>query len=604
MKKIFYFLMCSILLTGCVKHEMPEYQSTTKDQVTENARRIFGVDFDKNHDWSTTSQGEVKITSIPSNIDKVQLSVLVEETDTTTSLFILNEAATNGNSSISLKYDAPSDNLGLFVSFISATSFKVVQVNGNTVDFSEKAATRNTYTDYSIPSIKPVISEENVTESFASQRGWITGQVLYEPENIKTLTMAAQDYSDTYKAVFRGIILSYFKNGRQYNNLPLIKESGIYNDNAYPFTTGKEPIVVSPVYKSDKADKYGNEIWNSDLYYYYYKESDAAGKDIVQFLDALPKYKAIVFKDHFGETEDDVISKKKAYCLIYWGDGIPTPGVTKGSFLFPEGYKIGFMVRAKTKFAEGNPPKPRKQGELYADGRLNYKINSWENFKSSKLASDAPRAGWITVGDRMLLCFESGTDSDFNDIILEVEGGVKPIINIPEFENNYYTFCFEDTELGDYDLNDVVIKASRINETTVEYSVVACGAKDELKIMNINGDKINSNTEVHSLFGLDGGYINTNEHNAEPVTERISVPKTFSFLDENTQPYIYDITTGVTIKLSKAGEDPHGIMIPYDFKYPIEKMCVKDAYPEFNSWGVNKVTSTYWYKNPIEGLIF
>ena len=592
-----------LLMTGCLKHEMPEYDNK-QQQIESNMLAVFGTKFDTNHDWCVTSSGNIKITGIPSEIDKVQLMVFIEENDTTTSMLVLNEADVNGQSMMSLAYDVPSDNLGMYVSFISGASFKLVPVRSETVDFNDKAMTRNTAVDYNIPTTTPII-DRDVTESYASQRGWLPGQVLYQPYDMSTYTMVAQDYSDEYKAIFRAVIFSYFKNGRQYNNLPLIKESGIYNDNAYPFTTGKEPIVVSPVYKSDKADKYGNEIWNSDLYYYYYKETDAAGKDMVQFLDALPKYKAIVFKNHFGEFEDDVISKRNAYCLIYWGDGTPTPGVTTGSFIFPEGYKIGFMVRAKTEFAEGNPPKPRKQGELYADGRLNYKINSWENFKSSKLASDAPRAGWITVNDRMLLCFESGTDSDFNDIIFEVEGGVKPIINIPEFEVNSYTFCFEDTELGDYDMNDVVIKAKRVNETTVEYQVVACGAHDGLIIKNINGNVINSNSEVHSMFGVTTEeFVNTESHNANPVVETITVDKSFSFLDESTQPYIYDMTTETTVKLSKKGEDPHGIMIPYDFKYPKEKVCIRFAYDEFNNWGENRITSTYWYKHPVEGLVF
>lgn len=590
-------------MTGCLKHEMPEYDNK-QQQIESNMLAVFGTKFDTNHDWCVTSSGNIKITGIPSEIDKVQLMVFIEETDTTTSMLVLNEADVNGQSTVSLAYDAPSDNLGVYVSFISGASFKLVPVRSETVDFNDKAMTRNTAVDYSIPRITPILYSD-VTESYASQRGWLPGQVLYEPYDMYTHTMTAQDYSDEYKAIFRAIIFSYFKNGRQYNNLPLIKESDIYNDNAYPFTTGKEPIVVSPVYKSDKAKQYGNEIWNSDFYYYYYKESDMAGKDPVTFLNSLPKYKLISFKDHFGETEDDVISKRNAYPIVYWGDGTPEPGVTKGSFIFPEGYKIGFMVRAKTEFAEGNPPKPRKQGELYADGRLNYKINFWENFKSSKLSSDAPRAGWITVNDRMLLCFESGTDSDFNDIILEVEGGVKPIINIPEFEVNSYTFCFEDTELGDYDMNDVVIKAKRINDTTVEYQIVACGAFDQLKIMNINGNTINSNVEVHSMFGVgEGTYVNTESHNADPVVERIAVNKSFSFLDETTQPYIYDMTTETTIKLSKKGEDPHGIMIPYDFKYPREKICIRFAYDEFNNWGENRITSTYWYKHPVEGLVF
>ena len=78
----------------------------------------------------------------------------------------------------------------------------------------------------------------------------------------------------------------------------------------------------------------------------------------------------------------------------------------------------------------------------------------------------------------------------------------------------------------------------------------------------------------------------------------------FSFLDETTQPYVYDVTSGKTIRLSKKGEDPHGIMIPYDFKYPKEKVCVKDAYSRFNNWGENRVTATDWYKYPNIDLVF
>ena len=76
------------------------------------------------------------------------------------------------------------------------------------------------------------------------------------------------------------------------------------------------------------------------------------------------------------------------------------------------------------------------------------------------------------------------------------------------------------------------------------------------------------------------------------------VNKTFSFLDEATQPYIYDMNTGQTVKLSKKGENPYGIMIPYDFKYPLEKISINKAYPLFNNWGENAILSTFWYWSP------
>lgn len=84
----------------------------------------------------------------------------------------------------------------------------------------------------------------------------------------------------------------------------------------------------------------------------------------------------------------------------------------------------------------------------------------------------------------------------------------------------------------------------------------------------------------------------------------MNVSKSFSFLDENTQPYIYDITTGLTVKLARVGEDPHGIMVPYEFKWPLEKVCIKNAYQLFNNWGSNPVTSTDWYKFPTEDLVY
>jgi LruC domain-containing protein len=75
-------------------------------------------------------------------------------------------------------------------------------------------------------------------------------------------------------------------------------------------------------------------------------------------------------------------------------------------------------------------------------------------------------------------------------------------------------------------------------------------------------------------------------------------------LNPNTQPYLYDETTNKNVYLSKVGEDPHGIMIPYDFKYPLERVCIKNAYEKFNEWGVNRISSTNWYKYFKDNLVY
>ena len=629
MKKSFLFAATSLLvLANCSKSpdfaDAPQKQSATQEEINANVQSVFGITFDPNHDWCTTASGQVTISGIPAGTTKVQLYALIatevkddENQDAAvTSLLKLNEDAAISGSQVTLVYDAPSLNNGIYAAIECDGKRFMKLVNNGNANFANAKRTAARRAPSTVDFESMTLTDE--VESFASQRGWLPGQKLYgmSDDAYESWKTGDEGYSDEFTQVFRNIVFSYLKNGKQYNNLPLIKESGYFNESAYPVTTGTGNILISPVYKCDGTPKYGKEVWNSDLYYYYFKQADldnyvAGGATAADYLNALPKFKAIPFNQHFGEAEDDVIQKRASYTLIYWGDGTPELG-TKGQ-PFPAGYKIGFMVRAKTDYIEDG--KPRKQGELYADGRLNNWINNYSEcyFRSSlkwsnnMLKVDGPRAGWFNLEDRLLLCFESGTDADFNDIILEVEGGIEPIMFIPEFERDFYTFCFEDRELGDYDMNDIVIKAKRINKTTVEYSIVACGAHDKLQIKNINGNTINGDKEVHSLFGVSNStFINTvkGEQVFDAVTEQITVDENFSFLNEDTQPYIYNMSQGRDIKVSKKGEDPHGIMIPYDFKYPWEKICIKDAYGRFNEWGENRVNSTDWYKYYTQGKVY
>lgn len=601
----------AFVLASCSKTTdlyQPEDDSVKSEDITNNVHNVFGVNFDPNQDWCTTTTKEVTIKA-NSSIKKVQVLAYTAAYDQAaeepeyTQLTVLNQAELNGATTVKLTYDAPKDNLGIFVAFISGNDYQLKKVEGSTVSLDTKASTRaekGLTENYIYPSLEGLELEE--VTSFAKERNWSPNEKLYQlkDDNYEGRKIAAADYDDELKTIFRAMVFSYFPNNdKERNNLPLVKASGLYNDTGYPITTGNAPIIVSSVYKADGSLKtsngYGYEIYNSDLYYYYFKESDQGYiDDPVTYLKSLPKYKAFPFKDCYIEKEDDILGKRGTYALIYWGpDGTP-------SYTFPAGYKIGFMVRAKTTVED-----KKKQGELYVDGRLNNEINKYKNFatRGKKLGEDGPRGAWLTLNGRQLLCLESGTDTDFNDIILDIEGGVEEMTVVPEENLNFYTYCFEDQELGDYDLNDVVIKANRINNTTVEYSVVACGAYDELYIKNIGID----DKEVHSLFGLQPNtFINTraSDEQLTPYKVKRTVDTNFSLLDPKTQPYIYDATRKRTVYMSKLGEDPHGIMIPYDFRYPYEKICIKDAYKDFNYWGQSLINGTDWYKYPIEGKVF
>jgi len=638
MKKLLTFAVFGLVLSGCTKgfdSVEPEPTPTptpepntgvTAEDIKANFEKIFGASFSPEQDWITTTKGTINVNA-NSKVKKVAIMALVAQTDedgeSFNSMTILNEVETNGQSSLSINYDAPGKNEALYAAFYTDNGCYYQKIEGNSVAFSRAARTRATDV---FPFPDGEFSIASTEQSYAAQRtGYLKEGVdekLYSFNDYEGLRMEASDYDEGYANRLRDLLFAYFPNGRTHKNYNKVIASGYSDDNAYRTTTGENsPIVVCPIYKCDRATVYGNEVYNSDLYYYYFKEDDLNGAtDKVAFLQNLPKYKLTPFNQHFGENEDDVLQKRAAYACLYFGDGAPEIG-TKGTFQFPAGYKIGFMVRAKTDYAEKKKvdgveeTKPRKQGELYFDGRLNTKINSDKNynFESSGLKEGQPRATWFKMEDRILLCWESGTDADYNDIILEVEGSVTDPETVVEFEHNIYTYCFEDRQLGDYDMNDVVIKAKRLDKTHVQYAIVACGANDKLFVKNINAGVINDNTEVHSLFGKGTNQFINTESSAEyiePIVVVKEVSESFSFLDEATQPYLYDKTTGLEVKLAKRGEDPHGIMLPYDFKYPLEKVCIKDAYKKFNEWfsknpDLDKtVVETNWYTQPVKGKVY
>jgi len=628
MKKLLTLAVLGLILSSCVKgfdgtepEPTPEptpNQGVTDEEIKEHAESILGFTIPANQDWNSTTSGAVTI-NVTSAVKKVSVMALVAQTDeegeTYNSMTILNQAETNGQSSVTLNYDVPQTNEGLYVAFYTADGCSYKKIDGTSVSFDQAPAkTRAITRTISAPTGKFAIGK--IESSFAADRGWIPDEKLYmlADEDYNRMQIAVDPYTPEYNALVRDLVFAYLPNSKDLNNLTKVMAAGYTDDNAYRITTGEDaPIVISPIYKRDSAPAWGNEVYNSDFYYYYFNPADmpSTADEQVAFLKSLPKYKLIPFNIHFGESEDNVMEKRYSYCALYFGDE-KTPSIgTEGTFIFPKGYKIGFMVRAKTDFKENG--KPRKQGELYFDGRLNVDINGYSetNFKTTvnkfKLPLNSPRATWLRINDRVLMCWESGTDTDFNDILLEVEGSVEPITVAHEFEYNTYTFCFEDTQKGDYDLNDIVIKAKRINETTVEYSIVACGAYDELCVRNVNAGVITDNAEVHSLFGVGTNQFVNTENGAEKltaITGQKTVSKSFSFLDEDNQPYIYDKTTKHTVKLATKGQDPHGIMIPFEFKYPTEKVCIKDAYKEFNNWGSNPVNYTNWYTKPVDGKVY
>ena len=619
MKKLLFSVVCLFAMMSCSKTELydPDNQFVQEAAKT-NAEKVLGFEVSPSQDWCSTVSGQVRITA-DASVKRVQLLVNVIDIDdetlpsyvTRNAMKVLNQAETNGQTSLTLYYDAPKDNLGLYVGFITNDSYILRKVENGQASIEEKALTRGQAltTGYTLPSDVSSFKIAGSTKSWAKQR-YETDGSFYDDAPLYYLNLndydglnlaPGADYSPDFKSFFRQFVLSYLPNGRANDNSSIVLNSGSTNAKSYITTNGEEPVILTPMYKCDHPTEYGFEVYRSELYYYYYKDEEVTG-DFETFVHNLPKYQAIPFNKAFGETEDDVVAKHGSFLLLYFGpNGTEQIGKSAVSSIFPAGYKIGFMIKANTD-ADGG----RKQGEIYGDGRLNNYINNWGNFKSSvnashqSLKTDGPRLFWISFNNRVFMTWESGTDADFNDIIIELEGGYV-IPDIPEPKLNVFTYCFEDTKVdSDYDMNDVVIKAYRTNEATIMYHLVACGAYDKVSVYGLNCGAIQDGAEVHSLFGVSNPktYINTDGSSYSDVIATRTVDKDFSLLDAAQQPYIVDLTTGVEVRLATAGQNPWAILIPTDFRYPSERISVTKAYPLFNSWGEGSILSNLWYNTP------
>ena len=287
-----------------------------------------------------------------------------------------------------------------------------------------------------------------------------------------------------------------------------------------------------------------------------------------------------------------------------------TNSVTAVSNSIPAGYKVGFMIRKAMggeNVADRNVVAKNNNGCCYGFGSLNKELNNFKDHFSSAVKKysmkiDDPRILMFSANDKTYLAFEEGADCQYSDAIIEVTQGInivdEPVNNI---EAEVYTVCFEDRPIADYDMNDIVLKARR-NGNKVILQLVACGAYDDLFIRGLNGKKFSDNQEVHALFGAaKGTFVNTTGKMDYAIQdEEFEIGANTSLMDFLKQIYIYDGTTEKEIRIPAKGEGPHAVIIPYDFKYPLEKQRITDAYKLFSNWSGDRFADNKWYTQPDE----
>ena len=336
--------------------------------------------------------------------------------------------------------------------------------------------------------------------------------------------------------------------------------------------------------------------------------------------------------DYNGKTFSDKdilvefpIKKEKVYALFAGGSKLGFYGwevVTRTS--------SGDESTTTTTVSEVITKKIDTFQDYYGDGRMNVEVHqsgSWgfNDYSHGITDPQTPHSAVFEYGGRTFVGFEDWVDFDFNDVIYEIkgaEGGEEIVPGEPFIP--IYSYAFEDTRYGDYDMNDVVLKVREDGDDIV-LKLVATGAALDLNIRlydNAGEDGMeygsnfitlsyNDKIEVHEMLGVEHGYLtntgadNNEGANAYPI--EIRVPKA-NYADYRKLRLAIYIPTqqgkeDYEMRLAGSGQAPYGVIIPEDWKWPREFVNITIAYPEFKGFAETAGANEDWYKTPSENYV-
>lgn len=198
-----------------------------------------------------------------------------------------------------------------------------------------------------------------------------------------------------------------------------------------------------------------------------------------------------------------------------------------------------------------------------------------------------------------------GSDNYYSDWIVtlckakrvgEEEINIIPPVITPAI----YSYAFEDTRNGDYDMNDVVLKVQRNSDdaTKIDVWLVAAGATLDLKInlyqydetkadKNYYGAFVKTLTykgkeEIHEMWSIDAGTMVNTGAGANTAPIRIDQ---LSIADYDPAKLRFSIISDSQgeIFLAGSGQAPFGVIIPMDWQWPKERVRVTTAYNQENA---------------------
>lgn len=513
-----------------------------KEDYEQNFVDLFG-EINPNQDWNAAELKSVTVD--PGSSTEVQIYAKGDYAYKLVGNF------KNVSGKQALKFDA-AKSLNDFVVLVGGEA-KFVK-NGDEVSFTDEAVTRTYYND-----VKGVWSE-----------------------------------TDTYKE-FEWNKLRSFVNKLEEGN----DNTGSGVPVNFDYVAEEEPITIYPIY------------WNA---HYYHRVGI-----YIKGEDGKVKAEYPIYRDKMGDELQyrngrrwkNASGNESVSFDGYRGGQIRSKGFTID---LPEGTVYGFYIEVSEEY-------PRRG--YYNDGK--YYTNAQLNNPAQNMASSFKEAG----DEYTYLGFDDDNkgDSDLNDLMFIADPEPK-IIDYepvpdpepePEPTPELRTWIIAAEDLGetdDYDFNDVVFSVTHTSgETTATITPLAAGGSLETYV-SYNGTRINDGKEFHSWFGddytanADGTYdfINTQTSGSpgQSFTIVVGADFTMSTTDDplGTSMGGFSITVGNnTISAPETGTAPQMICVPAGWKWPVERISIKDAYPDFSNWVTDPTSYAEWYKNPVSGQV-
>lgn len=300
-----------------------------------------------------------------------------------------------------------------------------------------------------------------------------------------------------------------------------------------------------------------------------------------------------------------------------------------GNYLIVDGNQIPLLDANKNmycgeRYLDGDEKLSDSEMKIEKDGKWCFNMekvkemvdNGYLPVKDSNLRtwvklgkSDGYFSDWIVTLSKAERMNEETGDDEETDGEEETHGEEE---SQEDFTPVVYSYAFEDSWHGDYDMNDVVVKVRQNadNEGKMDVTLCCTGASYDLSVWlgDMWGD-ICLFPEVHAALGGNAGkFINTGgfdstsdkfeTRGSETITVNIPGDSSLGDLD------IWIKSPEGDIHVSTGGQDPHGVVIPLDWQWPTEWTRITEAYPDFVGFAADQNTNTDWYNYPASGKTY